>query len=66
MSVLEKIVYLTKEQFESLRTTGEVAVAGKTIEYNENDVYVVPDGEEYNIYMDNDGYLHIDTKQGVG
>ncbi len=62
MSVLEKVVYLTKEQFETLRTEGALTVDGKTIEYQVNDIYVVVDTEA-SLYRHNVSFTLTGTKK---
>ena len=42
MSNMTKIVYLTEEQFEQLKQNGTITVDGKTIEYDENYLYLTP------------------------
>ena len=42
MSYLQKLVYLSEAQKNTLFTTGSVTVDGVTITYNQNDLYVTP------------------------
>ena len=42
MEVVEKIVYLTDEQFEELLTNGQIEVNGELKVYDENTLYVTP------------------------
>ena len=41
--VLKRQVYLSVEQYNTLKSTGSVTVNGVTIEYSENDEYITPD-----------------------
>lgn len=40
---LQKIVYLTEEQAQTLFNTGSVTSNGITVNYNDNDLYVTED-----------------------
>lgn len=42
MSSLNKIVYLSEEQYQTLINSGTLTVDGNTITYNENDLYFTP------------------------
>ena len=41
----KKIIYLSETQLEELFDNGSITVDGKTITYNENDIYVTPQSE---------------------
>jgi hypothetical protein len=41
--VLKRQVYLSVEQYNTLKSTGSVTVDGKTINFSENDEYITPD-----------------------
>lgn len=43
MANLEKIVYLTEAQKETLFTNGTLTANGNTINYNDNDLYITPE-----------------------
>lgn len=49
MANLEKVVYLTEAQKETLFTDGTLTANGNTINYNDNDLYITPE-ENQNIY----------------
>lgn len=42
MANLNKVVYLSEAQKETLFTNGFITVDGRTIEYSDNDLYVTP------------------------
>ena len=71
MANLGNIVYLTKLQYETLRTNGSITVGDVTYTYNANDLYLIPD--ENHIYKHNlaitftyrdDGSLYSMTAYG--
>lgn len=41
---LEKIVYLTEAQKQTLFTNGSITVEGQTVVYSDNDIYFTTDG----------------------
>lgn len=41
--IARNIVYLNREQFETLRTAGGITVGDTTIDYNDKDIYMVSD-----------------------
>lgn len=43
MANLQKIVYLTKAEYTYLVQNGTLTKGGRTITYNENDLYVTPE-----------------------
>lgn len=43
MSNLRRIVYLSAAEYQTLVTQGSITKGGRTITYNENDLYIVPD-----------------------
>lgn len=47
--VLKRQVYLSVEQYNTLKSTGSLTVDGKTIEFSENDEYITPDTTEADI-----------------
>lgn len=49
MANLEKVVYLTEAQKETLFTNGTLTANGNTINYNDNDLYITPE-EDQNVY----------------
>lgn len=51
MANLEKVVYLTEAQKETLFTNGILTANGNTITYNDNDLYITP--EENKIVYEN-------------
>ena len=56
MANLKKIVYLTEAQKNELFTQGTITSNGRTITYNENDIYVTPDKSIDKIIMN--GNIH--------
>ena len=50
MANLGKIVYLTQAQYNTLVNTGTLTVDGVTYTYSENDLYLVPSGEDLPLY----------------
>ena len=46
MANLGKVMYLTQAQYNSLRANGTLIVDGVTYTYSENDLYLVPSGED--------------------
>lgn len=45
MANLRNVVYISNEDYETLVSTGTVTIGGVTITYNENDLYLTPDGK---------------------
>lgn len=43
MSNLQRIVYLTAVEYQSLVTDGSITKNGRTITYSDNDLYITPD-----------------------
>ena len=41
--IARNIVYLSKKQFENLRTTGAISVGETTVDYSDKDIYMVSD-----------------------
>lgn len=41
----KKIVYLSQEQYETLKSNGTITINGTTVTYNENDLYVTPQAD---------------------
>ena len=46
MANLEKVVYLTEAQKETLFTNGTLTANGNTINYNDNDLYITPEEDQ--------------------
>lgn len=45
MANLRNVVYISNADYETLVSTGTVTIGGVTITYNENDLYLTPDGK---------------------
>lgn len=54
MANLGKIMYLTQAQYNTLQTTGTITVDGVTYTYSDNDLYLVPSGEDLPAYTSAD------------
>ena len=49
MSNLENIIYLSREQYKQLIKNGSITIDGVTVQYNDNDIHIVPlDENTYN------------------
>ena len=42
-NLLEKVIYISNEDYETLVSTGTVTIGGKTLTYDENIVYITPE-----------------------
>jgi len=49
MGNLNKIVYLTEEQFSYLISNGSITVNNKTVQYSEDDIYITPEITDNNL-----------------
>jgi hypothetical protein len=60
MGVLKRVVKLSRADFKTLTDKGTVTVDGQTIEYSNDDIYVVP-----NIEIDHSQYIDISSNQVI-
>ena len=60
MGALKKVVKLNREDFKTLTENGAVTVDGQTIEYSEDDIYVVP-----NIEIDHSQFVDKSSNQEI-
>ena len=47
MANLKNVIYISNEDYETLVTTGTVTIGGTTLTYDENNLYITPDDEDY-------------------
>ncbi len=50
MAYLGKVMYLTQAQYATLQSTGTITIDGVTYTYSDNDLYLVPSGEDLPSY----------------
>ena len=50
MSNLQRIIYLSKSEYETLLANNTITKNGRTIIYNANDLYITPDSSEPEYY----------------
>lgn len=65
MANLGKIMYLTQAQYNTLVNTGTLTVDGVTYTYSENDLYLVPSGEDLPSYTSADEGKVLKIVNGV-
>lgn len=65
MANLGKIMYLTQAQYNTLSNNGTLTVDGVTYTFSENDLYLVPSGEDLPSYTSADEGKVLKIVSGV-